>query len=185
MEGGVWSKWLERLMESTLLSLSFSLTHTHLHLGSPYPSRVSLHRTWPPTWQCRSSRHPRPRRSDGTGWPPEQSTAPHSSLHAAGENRRGKTWSKRVCRVHKSKALIFSLKDFEHIFSRSKESLEEWVHLEWNPKISREIKHRNTFSLFFWQLNYMTSTEPDMTCVNSHSVPGSLKISPLHVWTSY
>lgn len=172
-------------MESTLLSLYFSLTHTRLHLGCPYPSRVSLHRTWPPTWQCRSSRHPRPRRSDGTGWPPERSTAPHSSLHAAEENRRGKRPSKRVWRVHESKALIFSLKGFEHIFSRSKESLEECVHLEWNPKISREIKHWNIVFLSFADSLIMTSTEPDMTCVNSHLVPGSLKISPLHVWTSY
>lgn len=130
---GIERKWLERLMESTILS------HTHLHPGCPYPSRVSLRRTWPPTWQCQSSRHRRPRRSDGTGWPRERSIAQRSSLRAAGVKWRGEE-KKKAWRVHKSNTLIFSLKSFEHIFRISKESL-EWVHLELNPKISREIKH--------------------------------------------
>lgn len=47
----------------------------------------------------------------------------------AERNRRGKTRCKSVWRVHQSKALIFSLKSFEHISSRSKELLGDWVHL--------------------------------------------------------
>lgn len=117
---------------------------------------------------------------DGLRSGPQHHTLASVLRERSGEVRRG---VKRVWRVHKTNALIFSLKSFEHIFGRSKESLEEWVHLHWNPKISKEVKRRNVF--FPRQLNYVTSAEPHMTCVNSPLVQGSLKISPLHAWTSF
>lgn len=89
---------------------------------------------------------------DGLGSGPQHHTLPSVLPDRA---RRGKTQQsennnnkKRFGEFTKHKALIFSLKSFERIFNRSKESLEGWVHLERNPKISREKKALKPFFFF-------------------------------------